>query len=141
LSPPPSLPPSKWIGSIDCGYVLQHLVPGVETTALSSPTGPELAERARELAAHFDEVGTPVMMGGGVLAFTVIGVHFDEETADVEFLILDPHYCGAEDPTTICRTAVKLEGYTACPVGWRRAETFDGKGAYNLNLPGRPDLL
>ena len=86
------------------------------------------------------------MMGGGVLAFTVIGVYFEDPeqggSADsVRFLILDPHYCGPEHPATICREQVKLEGYSASPVGWRAASSFDGKGAYNLNLPGRPDLL
>ena len=38
--------------------------------------------------------GTPVMIGGGVLAYTLLGVHFNESTGDCAFLILDPHYTG-----------------------------------------------
>ena len=36
-------------------------------------------------------------VGGGVLAHTIIGVHFNEMTGDVKFLVLDPHYTGGED--------------------------------------------
>ena len=39
--------------------------------------------------------GTPVMIGGGVLAYTLLGVHFDPDTGECAFLILDPHYTGA----------------------------------------------
>ena len=35
--------------------------------------------------------------GGGVLAHTILGVDFNDVTGDVKFLILDPHYTGAED--------------------------------------------
>ena len=41
------------------------------------------------------------MIGGGVLAHTIIGVDFDELTGDVKYLILDPHYTGADDIKTI----------------------------------------
>ena len=36
-------------------------------------------------------------VGGGVLAHTILGVHFNETTGAVKFLILDPHYTGGED--------------------------------------------
>ena len=39
--------------------------------------------------------------GGGVLAHTILGVDFNETTGDLKFLILDPHYTGAEDLKTI----------------------------------------
>jgi len=35
--------------------------------------------------------------GGGVLAHTILGVDWNEATGDVKFLILDPHYTGADD--------------------------------------------
>jgi len=35
--------------------------------------------------------------GGGVLAHTILGVDWNEATGYVRFLILDPHYTGAED--------------------------------------------
>ena len=34
------------------------------------------------------------MIGGGVLAYTLLGVQFDEGTGECAFLILDPHYTG-----------------------------------------------
>lgn len=37
------------------------------------------------------------MMGGGNLAFTILGIDWNENTGEVKFLILDPHYTGAED--------------------------------------------
>lgn len=35
--------------------------------------------------------------GGGVLAHTILGVAWNEVTGHIKFLILDPHYTGAED--------------------------------------------
>lgn len=40
--------------------------------------------------------GTPVMMGGGVLAYTLLGVDWNERSGECAFLILDPHYTGAD---------------------------------------------
>ena len=39
--------------------------------------------------------------GGGVLAHTILGVHFNESSGELKFLILDPHYTGGEDLKTI----------------------------------------
>ncbi len=36
-----------------------------------------------------------------MLAHTIIGVDFNENTGDVNFLVLDPHYPGSEDIKTI----------------------------------------
>jgi len=44
---------------------------------------------------------TVVIAGGGVLAHTILGVDFNDITGDIRFLILDPHYTGAEDLKTI----------------------------------------
>ena len=136
----PSFLGSKhWIGSLEVGYVLDDLL-GVGSRVLDVASGPELADKARELARHFDEVGTPIMMGGGCLAFTLLGVDYNEDSGEVAFLILDPHYTGDEDLDIIQRTPVQLEGYKATPCGWRRADTF-AKSFYNLCVPERPDLL
>ena len=37
------------------------------------------------------------MIGGGVLAYTLLGVDYNERTGQCAFLILDPHYTGADD--------------------------------------------
>lgn len=36
----------------------------------------------------------PVLNAGGVLAYTLLGVRFNEATGEAAFLILDPHYTG-----------------------------------------------
>lgn len=45
-------------------------------------SGRDLASKGRELANHFDTQGTPVMMGGGVLAYTLLGVDYSEATGN-----------------------------------------------------------
>ena len=37
------------------------------------------------------------MVGGGVLAYTLLGIDYNARTGEVAFLILDPHYTGADD--------------------------------------------
>lgn len=39
--------------------------------------------------------------GGGVLAHTILGVAWSENSGQIRFLILDPHYTGGEDLQTI----------------------------------------
>jgi hypothetical protein len=58
--------------------------------------GSDIPANARALAQHFSSQGTPVMIGGGVLAYTLLGVTFNEDTGEAAFLILDPHYTGGE---------------------------------------------
>lgn len=55
---------SSWIGAIEIGYVLDALL-GVSSKILTVNRGSEILGRARELAAHFEAQGTPVMIGGG----------------------------------------------------------------------------
>lgn len=60
-----------------------------------------MAEHVREIINHFNREGTPIMIGGGVLAHTILGVDFNESTGDSMLLVLDPHYTGADDIKTI----------------------------------------
>lgn len=48
------------------------------------------------------------MIGGGVLAHTIVGVDFDELTGDVKYLILDPHYTGADELKTITSKVTRI---------------------------------
>lgn len=53
--------------------------------------------------------------GGGVLAHTILGVAWSETTGDIRYLILDPHYTGAEDlqviteKVTVCRPHLSFQ--------------------------------
>ena len=42
-----------------------------------------------------------VLLGGGVLAHTILGVCYNDQTGEIKFLILDPHYTGKDDIHTI----------------------------------------
>lgn len=39
--------------------------------------------------------------GGGMLAHTIIGIAFDSKTGESHYLVLDPHYTGGEDLSTV----------------------------------------
>ena len=85
-----------WIGSLELGLFLEHAL-GVECRTASYQSGDDVAADGRRLAHHFQTQGTPVMIGGGQLAFTLLGVHWDPTSGDIRYLIMDPHYTGADD--------------------------------------------
>lgn len=76
--------------------------------------------------------------GGGVLAYTLLGVDYNEASGDCAFLILDPHYTGSDD-------LKKIVNGGWC--GWKKAVDSKGKHFflhdkfYNLLLPQRPDMV
>jgi hypothetical protein len=79
-----------------------------------------------------------LLAGGGVLAYTLLGVDYDEGSGDCAFLILDPHYTGSEDHK-------KIVNGGWC--GWKKAVDSKGKSFflhnkfYNLLLPQRPNMV
>lgn len=119
---------SNWIGSQEVCYVLNQLY-GIESKIMAVSSGSELVYKARELIQHFEQQSTPIMVGGGVLAHTIIGVDFNEKNGDVSYLILDPHYTGAEDISTIHK-----KGWC----GWKKSSFWDKNSFYNLCMPQRP---
>lgn len=76
--------------------------------------------------------------GGGVLAYTLLGIDYNEMTGESAFLILDPHYTGGEDLKSI-----RSGGWC----GWKRAVGANGKEFflanrfYNLLMPQRPNTV
>ena len=77
------------------------------------------------------------MVGGGVLAYTLLGVDFCAESGECAFLILDPHYTGGEDLAKIRAggwCAWKRPGERAAAGG----ELFVAGAFYNLLCPQRP---
>ncbi|XXG45212.1 hypothetical protein AAC387_Pa02g0349 [Persea americana] len=53
--------------------------PQVSCKIINVRSGVELPEKCRELALHFQTQGTPVMIGGGVVAYTLLGKAVDSE--------------------------------------------------------------
>lgn len=116
---------------MELSFVLDELM-GVECRVITVSDGADVPGKARELARHFENVGTPIMIGGGVLAYTLLGVDWNEKTGECAFLILDPHYTGGEVLKTI-------QGQWC---GWKRADAIFVPGAfYNLLCPQRPQSL
>lgn len=118
----------EWIGANEVCYALEKLT-GISSKILHVSRGAEMEGKGRELARHFDEQGSPVMVGGGVLAWTILGVARNSRTGKTKFLILDPHYEGRDDLTTI-------QGKSW--VGWKSADVFKADAFYNLCMPVRP---
>ncbi|XP_034674032.1 probable Ufm1-specific protease isoform X2 [Vitis riparia] len=127
----------EWIGAIELSFVLDKLL-GVSCKVINVRSGAELPEKCRELALHFENQGTPIMIGGGVLAYTLLGVDYNESSGDCAFLILDPHYTGNDD-------LKKIVSGGWC--GWKKAVDSRGKNFflhdkfYNLLLPQRPNMV
>jgi len=66
---------------------------------------------------------------------------FVHRTAQVKFLILDPHYTGSEDLATI-QNQSKKNGCSSIPsVGWHDVTVFRKDSFYNLCLPQRPTAI
>uniref|UniRef100_G3MNT2 Probable Ufm1-specific protease 2 n=1 Tax=Amblyomma maculatum TaxID=34609 RepID=G3MNT2_AMBMU len=121
----------QWIGSQEVGYCLNKLL-DVECRTMFVSSGADMPSKSRELLAHFEKHGTPVMIGGGMLAHTIIGIAFDSKTGDSHYLVLDPHYTGAEELST-----VQNKGWC----GWKGANFWDQNSFYNLCLPQRPTAI
>ncbi len=129
----------QWIGAIELGYVLDELL-GAEGKIINVSSGADLTAKAREIAHHFDTVGSPIMIGGGVLAYTLIGIDWCEFTGNCAFLILDPHYTGRDDLKAVHSgqwIAWKKTGDKAAAGG----KLFHDDAFYNLLCPQRPDQL
>ncbi|KAF3436738.1 hypothetical protein FNV43_RR19485 [Rhamnella rubrinervis] len=52
----------EWIGAIELSFVLDKLL-GVSCKVINVRSGAELPEKCRELALHFENQGTPIMIG------------------------------------------------------------------------------
>ncbi|XP_019862617.1 PREDICTED: ufm1-specific protease 2-like isoform X3 [Amphimedon queenslandica] len=126
----PFIGSSEWIGSIEVSTVLSHSLQ-IESRIHHCSRGADIAGTGRLLQHHFRNQGTPVMIGGGVLAHTILGVDYDEQSGDIKFLILDPHYTGPED--------INLINGKGC--GWKRMNFWDQNASYNLCMPIRPQEI
>ncbi|XP_053953272.1 probable Ufm1-specific protease 2 [Anastrepha ludens] len=122
---------SQWIGSTEVSMCLQGFL-NVDSRIQHVTSGADVATLASDLAMHFQTQGTPIMIGGGVLAHTIIGIDYCSQTGKVKFLILDPHYTGADELHTI-----QAKGWC----GWKGGDFWDKKSYYNLCMPQRPIMF
>jgi hypothetical protein len=124
----------EWIGSLEVGWLLQWTFPDLEldNKYMTSVQGADLASKGRELARHFQDNGTPVMIGGNNLAHTILGVDYNERTGDIKWLVLDPHYTGSDNLQTVVD-----KGWC----GWKGPDFWKKNVPYNLCLPLRPKIF
>ncbi|BET03059.1 thiolester hydrolase activity [Nesidiocoris tenuis] len=115
----------QWIGSQELCYVLDEKA-NVMCRIVHVPSGKGMLEERFTLASHFEEQGTPVMVGGGQYAYTILGIACGDSPNDTRFLILDPHYVGPHDVKTILRKN---------GVSWKSVDMFKSGQFYNLCLP------
>ncbi|KAK9827920.1 hypothetical protein WJX74_009315 [Apatococcus lobatus] len=74
----------QWVGAIELGYILDELL-GVTAKVINVSSGLDLPGKARELALHFDSVGSPIMIGGGVLAYTLMGIDWSSTVTATQY--------------------------------------------------------
>uniref|UniRef100_A0A6B2L9M3 UFSP1/2/DUB catalytic domain-containing protein n=1 Tax=Arcella intermedia TaxID=1963864 RepID=A0A6B2L9M3_9EUKA len=115
----------EWIGSIEIQTILRGYM-GIVSKIEHVQKGNQMADHVSVLIDHFERQGTPIMIGGGQLAYTLLGVHVNQDTGRVMYLILDPHYVGKEDLQVIHK-----KGWC----GWKDGSLFKDKYFYNLCLP------
>uniref|UniRef100_A0A6P7GH19 Probable Ufm1-specific protease 2 n=1 Tax=Diabrotica virgifera virgifera TaxID=50390 RepID=A0A6P7GH19_DIAVI len=115
----------QWIGSTEVNFVLNTLL-GVQNKIVYVSNGEDMASQGPELVNHFQNYGSPIMIGGGVLAHTILGVDYNQQTGDIRFLILDPHYTAGEDLHVI-----QNKGWC----GWKNLSFWNKTAYYNMCLP------
>ncbi|XP_014259814.1 ufm1-specific protease 2-like [Cimex lectularius] len=120
----------QWIGSNEIAFCLDEMI-GVQCEICHISSREELVNYGSKLEAHFLFNDTPVMIGGGQLAHTIIGTHFNREEGEIRFLVLDPHYIGKDDIKSI-----QSKG----GVAWRPITFWEKNTFFNLCLPKSPKV-
>ncbi|XP_034824988.1 ufm1-specific protease 2 [Maniola hyperantus] len=115
----------QWIGSTEVMFCLETML-GVQSRIIFANTGSELLSYTPELVHHFQRYGSPIMIGGGVLAHTILGVEYNSVTNETRYLILDPHFTGADDISVVIS-----KGWC----GWKNSDFWNKTAHYNLCLP------
>lgn len=110
---------------------LQHFL-DVDSRIVHVKSGADMAQHGPTFAQHFTTYGTPVMIGGGVLAHTILGVDYNSQTNELKFLVLDPHYTGVDE-----LDIVQKKGWCA----WKSTTFWDKKSYYNFCMPLFPDAV
>lgn len=87
---------SEWLGSMEVSLCMSYFL-DADCCIQNVSNGNELKSSSiiACLREHFKRHGTPVMIGGDVKAFTILGIDVVDDE-DVRYLILDPHYTGSD---------------------------------------------
>eukprot|EP01066_Platyproteum_vivax_P013229 Platyproteum_vivax@DN599_c0_g1_i1.p1 len=123
-----------WIGTVECSLVLEwHL--GFQSKILFLNDAASLSLYSVKLLTHFNEHGSPIMMGVGNFAYTLVGVATETDGDETAYCVVDPHYTGSDTLKTILDKAW---------VGWKKLDFFVkvANGSFiNLALPQVTDCV
>ncbi len=123
---------TAWIGAYEVMLCLNHFLK-VESKILNLGSGGAIASNAATILGHFRTQGTPIMIGGGEYAYTILGIECSAATGEVMLLILDPHYTGTNE------TYSHVIQKGGCK--WRKCDMFRVDTFYNLCLPSVPKFI
>lgn len=119
---------NRWIGCMEASHILSEISSGkISCRILHANSLFELKRYILDdVQQHLVEQGSPVMVGAGDFAYTIIGV--SSESGSI--LVLDPHFNGADSQNALSK------GY----IGWMNVEklfrwTKISSGFINICLP------
>ncbi|XP_078052190.1 UFM1 specific peptidase 1 [Augochlora pura] len=115
-----------WIGSFEVCLVLNHLYE-VLSKIIHVPSGKQLPSHVAVIKRHFEEFGSPIMMGGDrdCSSKCIVGLH--EGAENTYMLIVDPHFVG--------QARSKEQLVSQQWVKWQSLNDFIDSSFYNLCLP------
>ncbi|KAK3853388.1 hypothetical protein Pcinc_040071 [Petrolisthes cinctipes] len=115
-----------WIGCVEVSYVLDSLY-STQCKIIHVQRGSDLCEHVDTLRQHFEERGSPIMMGGDTDNASKAIVGMCEGPDDNYLLVVDPHYWG------IAKESSELQSRQW--VKWQPLSEFTQGSFYNLCLP------
>lgn len=126
-----------WIGSTEVFLCLDHFYQ-VPCRILHASTGGEVANHIDALLKHFEQQGSPVMMGGDSDASSkgILGV-CRTSSGKSHLLVLDPHWYrndAKHGHLTGARDHLQQNGW----ISWRPLDSLMESSFYNLCLPLLP---
>ncbi|XP_023223182.1 inactive Ufm1-specific protease 1-like [Centruroides sculpturatus] len=128
---PPSFINSKdWIGSIEVSMCINQLY-NVCSKIIHVPSGSELFNHVQTIESHFENFGSPIMMGGDQDASSkgILGICVASTTY---LLVLDPHFVGKSSS----REELQERGW----IKWKKLDEFLDFSFYNMCLPQQKAL-
>ncbi|KAL0113054.1 hypothetical protein PUN28_012345 [Cardiocondyla obscurior] len=115
-----------WIGSFEVCIVLNQLY-NVLSKIIHISSGKDLINHVDNIKRHFEQFGSPIMMGGDrdCSSKCIVGLHIGNPS--VYLLIVDPHFVGKAKNAEILQKDQWVK--------WQNLNEFDDSSFYNLCLP------
>ncbi|XP_011694339.1 PREDICTED: inactive Ufm1-specific protease 1 isoform X2 [Wasmannia auropunctata] len=116
----------EWIGSFEVSVVLNQLYEAL-SKIIHVPSGKSLIDQVDKIKRHFEQFGSPIMMGGDrdCSSKCIVGLHVGD--GGVYLLVVDPHFVGKAKSAE----HLKKDGW----VKWQKLDDFVDSSFYNLCLP------